>query len=210
MDSATESALLSSEALARTLLDECRGESAFNPQPLAELVRRATCATEAVAIDASQQLFTELIEPLCDSFDVDDAARYVQLFSTIVALVLSRDVLPQDVLPRYDAASLVERYRRIRIQGLRGDSPRRVCVLSRVTLGADIAVTSVALDAAKRRFPEAEICFVGPPKNTALFAEDPRVQPLCYALQPFRAVARPFASFDRYSSSAGSPANSRH
>ena len=30
----------------------------------------------------------------------------------------------------------------------------RVIVLSRVTLGADVAVTSVLLDAAKQRFPE--------------------------------------------------------
>jgi ADP-heptose:LPS heptosyltransferase len=41
-----------------------------------------------------------------------------------------------------------------------------------VTLGADVVVTSIALDAAKKRFPGAEICFVGPDKNAELFAED--------------------------------------
>ena len=53
--------------------------------------------------------------------------------------------------------------------------PRRVFVLSRVTLGADVAVTSVLLAAAKRRFPNAEIVFVGPRKNYELFAADPRI-----------------------------------
>ena len=49
-------------------------------------------------------------------------------------------------------------------------------VLSRVTLGADVAVTSVLLAAAKQRFPHAEIVFVGPRKNYELFAGDPRLR----------------------------------
>ena len=53
--------------------------------------------------------------------------------------------------------------------------PRTIFVLSRVTLGADVAVTSVILDAAKRRFPEAAIRLAGPRKNWELFAADPRV-----------------------------------
>ena len=57
-------------------------------------------------------------------------------------------------------------------------NPKRVCILSRVTLGADVAVTSVVLAAAKQRFPNARICFVGPAKNAELFACDPRIEPL--------------------------------
>ena len=55
-------------------------------------------------------------------------------------------------------------------------------MLSRVTLGADVAVTSVLMDAAKRRFPRAEIVFVGPRKNYELFAGDPRIRhaPVAY------------------------------
>jgi ADP-heptose:LPS heptosyltransferase len=48
----------------------------------------------------------------------------------------------------------------------------RVYVLSRITLGADVAVTSVLLDAAKRRYPHAEIVFVGPNKCFELFADE--------------------------------------
>ena len=43
-------------------------------------------------------------------------------------------------------------------------------MLSRITLGADIAVTSVVLEAVRRRFPRAEIRFTGPRKNWELFA----------------------------------------
>ena len=48
-------------------------------------------------------------------------------------------------------------------------------MLSRVTLGADVAVTSVLLAAAKQAFPNAEIVFAGPRKNFELFAADPRL-----------------------------------
>ena len=50
-----------------------------------------------------------------------------------------------------------------------------IAVLSRITLGADVAVTSVMLDGLKRRFPQARIWFVGPRKNYELFAADPRI-----------------------------------
>ncbi|MCX6591713.1 MAG: hypothetical protein NTZ56_09325 [Acidobacteria bacterium] len=50
-----------------------------------------------------------------------------------------------------------------------------IAVLSRVTLGADVAVTSVIIDGLKRRFPQARIWFVGPRKNYELFAADARV-----------------------------------
>ena len=55
-------------------------------------------------------------------------------------------------------------------------SASRVYVLSRVTLGADVAVTSVLLDAAKRRYPDAEVVFVGPRKSYELFEADPRIK----------------------------------
>ena len=58
--------------------------------------------------------------------------------------------------------SLVARYERVRRPRPVAGEPQRVFVLSRVTLGADVAVTSVMLAAAKRRFPNAEIVFVGP------------------------------------------------
>jgi hypothetical protein len=54
----------------------------------------------------------------------------------------------------------------------------RVYVLSRITLGADVAVTSVLLAAAKQRYPDAEIIFVGPRKSYEMFEADPRIRHL--------------------------------
>jgi ADP-heptose:LPS heptosyltransferase len=115
---------------------------------------------------ASRRLFTEVVEPLADSFEPAAVVEYVRLFSELMARVH----------PDYDAAELRARYERIRrprecaISGV-----RRVFVLSRVTLGADVAVTSVLLCAMKRRFPAAQICFVGSKKAWELFEGDPRI-----------------------------------
>lgn len=104
-----------------------------------------------------QALFGILAEGLADRFEPALCEVYADLFA--------------QAIPGADPA----RYRRVRIPRAVITEPDTVFVLSRVTLGADVAVTSVLLDAAKQRFPRAQIVFVGPPKNYELFAADPRV-----------------------------------
>ena len=66
---------------------------------------------------------------------------YAKLFSHVIARAL----------PEYSANDLLLRYRRIRqVRRFQGGEVRRVFVLSRVTLGADVAVTSVALSGRER------------------------------------------------------------
>ncbi len=104
-----------------------------------------------------QALFGILAEGLADRFEPALCDVYADLFAP--------------ALPGADA----QRYRRVRRPRAVTTEPRTVFVLSRVTLGADVAVTSVLLDAAKQRFPRAQIVFVGPQKNYQLFAADPRI-----------------------------------
>ena len=70
---------------------------------------------------------------------------------------------------------LISRTRRVTGRTGLWPATNRLYVLSRITLGADVSVTSVLLDAAKRRYPSAEIVFAGPRKNYELFEADPRV-----------------------------------
>src|SRR5207244_1688205 len=81
---------------------------------------------------------------------------------------LFRDVIHQ-VAPELRVRPAAESPRAPRTTG-------RAYVLSRVTLGADVAVTSVLLDAAKSRYPDAEMVFVGSRKSYELFEADPRVR----------------------------------
>ncbi|MGH9663743.1 MAG: glycosyltransferase family 9 protein, partial [Bryobacteraceae bacterium] len=82
----------------------------------------------------------------------------------------------QQARPELRADELIARYRRVRRPPSPPEDVRRVYVLSRVTLGADVAATSVLLDAMKRRYPAAEICFVGSRKGWEIFAGDPRIR----------------------------------
>ena len=113
-----------------------------------------------------QALFGILAEGLADRFEPALCDVYARLFAQAIA----------GANAGANAADLVARYQRVRRPRLVSGEPRTVFVLSRVTLGADVAVTSVLLDAAKQRFPRAQIVFVGPPKNYALFAADPRIR----------------------------------
>ena len=109
----------------------------------------------------AKALFGILIEGLADRFEPALCDVYARLFS--------------QVIEGHDPASLVARYQRVRRPRPIAHPPRRVLVLSRVTLGADVAVTSVLLAAAKQAFPNAEIVFAGPRKNFELFARDARL-----------------------------------
>lgn len=113
-----------------------------------------------------QALFGILAEGLADRFEPALSDAYAHLFAQAIAAAGAGA----------SAADLVARYGRVRRPRPVAGDPRRVLVLSRVTLGADVAVTSVLLDAARRRFPASQVVFVGPLKNFELFAADPRIQ----------------------------------
>lgn len=115
----------------------------------------------ALAVDQGRSFLTVVVERLGDLFEPRLCSVYADLFTQVIARTLP---------------ALNPRVRRLRSQAPPPSRTRRVYVLSRVTLGADIAVTSVLLDAAKQRYPDAEILFVGSRKNFELFEADPRIR----------------------------------
>jgi ADP-heptose:LPS heptosyltransferase len=130
-----------------------------------ELLRQCVCgdpwnrdlARQLAQPECADALFRILIEGLADRFEAKLCDDYEAIFSLI-----------------------------LQIPGRKGEAgafacqfePQRIAVLSRVTLGADIAVTSVLLDAARKRFPDAEIWFAGSAKAAELFAGFPWVKHL--------------------------------
>jgi hypothetical protein len=137
---------------------------------LDDLIERALDEDDLFAARAATYAFFGIvIEGLGDLFSPALCDVYAQLFARVIARAL----------PEHNAHDLMLRYNRIRqVRRFPGGEVLRVFVLSRITLGADVAVTSVVLDAAKKRFPDAEICLVGPPKNAELFSADTRVTPI--------------------------------
>ena len=114
----------------------------------------------AIAEDGGRALFSIVVERLGDLFEPRLCDTYARLFSQVIARA---------------CPELIARTRRVIGRAGLWPATDRVYVLSRITLGADVAVTSVLLDAAKRRYPSAEIVFVGPRKNYELFEADPRI-----------------------------------
>lgn len=106
-----------------------------------------------------------LVEGLADRFEPSLCDAYARLFAQAAADISGTD-----------AAQMISRYEFVRRVRPVTAEPKLVLVLSRVTLGADIAVTSVILAAVKRRFPKVRLIFAGPHKNYELFAGDPAVE----------------------------------
>ncbi len=114
--------------------------------------------------EGTRAFFTSVIEPLGDLFEPALCEEYVRLFSRVL-----------ECMTPLKAGAVAARFARIRQRADVPSDVRSVFVLSRVTLGADVAVTSVVLDAAKKRFPDARIYLVGARKNWELFEADPRI-----------------------------------
>lgn len=115
-----------------------------------------------VSAEGSAALFRDLVEPLADAFQFELVNAYVHVFARVI----------EAALPGLEAAALVERFMRVRRPRKFLGNPEHVenvFVLSRVTIGADIAITSRMLRAAFVHFPNATIHFVGPRRNFELF-----------------------------------------
>lgn len=157
--------------LAGELLKYCLRGEAWPASVLDALLDCATSEDSETAREGSRALFGIVAERLSDLFEPALCDVYADLFSQVIVRAL----------PELDAAELAARYRRIRQpRRFEGDPDRirNVFVLSRVTLGADVAVTSPLLRVALDTFPSAAVYLVGPRKNWEMFAGEPRVRHL--------------------------------
>ena len=126
---------------------------------------RGDLLDKLISPECSDALFRIVIEGLADLFEPRLCDIYARMFSEVI----------ERAIPELRASDLEARYRRIRqARKFQGDAGT-VFVLSRVTLGADVAITSVLLDAVRRRFPAARIVLVGSRKSWELFAADAHV-----------------------------------
>ena len=115
---------------------------------------------DETAAAASKALFAGVVEPLADSFDPRQAETYARFFRRV--LEVAKVGLP-DPVPASE---------------VRLDRIKRVVVLSRVTLGADVAVSSVFLRVALDMASRPEVHFAAGRKSLELFAGEARVRPL--------------------------------
>ncbi len=145
------------------------------------------------SIDLRQQaairvLFADLIEAWNDSFSMSGRNAYAAIFGRIVWTAASLNEDLQKGLAQFNIHSvddLVARHQRIR--STKHFTPPADCdkivVLSRVTIGADILLTSVLVKRLQQRYPNAHITIIGDKKLHGLFGslKQVSIQSLSYA-----------------------------
>ena len=163
------------DRLSGELLALMRAWDAQSPSALDEIVDglcELALHQDARRRDLGRQLiFTSIAEHLADSFEPDKALLYDQLFARVIDYCRHRQTgrALDLLLSRFGVTSadgLVARKERLKRRHplLMGERQRirRVLVPSRVTLGADVAVTSIILQKVERVLPQAECVVLGP------------------------------------------------
>ncbi len=140
---------------------------------------------------ASSALFEVVVEKLCDDFE----DLPVEVYSRVMCQVISYcRTVPAGKgldarLSDFGIASFERLYKRAIGTHARdcryrvGQAPGRIILLSRVTLGADVAIVSVIIQRLRRLFPEADFVVIGSRKLHGLFGGHPeiRIRELSYA-----------------------------
>ncbi len=142
---------------------------------------------EAVRGEGLGALFGGLVEPLNDGFTPAGRWLYHRLFGRITWRICARVPALAQRLAGFgiaDEASLLAHHARVRA----GTYPlpggvNKVVVPSRVTIGADVLLTTVLLQRLRQRFPQAELVVLGDAKLAGLIGgmERVHVRPLAYA-----------------------------
>lgn len=133
----------------------------------------------------SSALFGIIIEGLCDDFEELQTEEYNRVMSRVIDFC--RRAPGGERLDRQLDAFGLERWEDLfeRIEGIRARSgskarlvspPRKIVLLSRVTIGADVAVTSVLVQRLGNLFPAAEIVLLGNGKLREIYGGNPRIR----------------------------------
>lgn len=175
-----------SKRLISELLKEFCSSGNYLRKHMARLAELATSEDREIAEQASAAFFASLVERLADSFEPRAVSLYNRAFAQLIQRCreVDRSSVLNDELARFglrsedEITARAEALRRKQPHAPHGESRfemQRIIVLSRVTLGADVAITSVMIERMKRLFPHAEITLVGGRKAVELFGGDARL-----------------------------------
>jgi len=150
-----------------------------------ELCDKALSKGGKTAAAGVKALYGSVIEGLCDDFSDRGVDLCNQVLLRILFNLLLRDKLFEidKLLTKADLTgpqAILRRYAELRRRSLRvlHGKPKCFLVLSRVTIGADVMITSIIVQRLRLVFPEAQIVLIGPAHLEELFSEQPQVHSL--------------------------------
>jgi ADP-heptose:LPS heptosyltransferase len=173
------------ERAAATIIDSYSRNGTYESAAVRFLCEMSAAEDPAIAHAGLKAIFVGLVERLNDSFDPLFCELYDRSFAQIIdfyrhlpaALAIDNEL--NRFLLKTDS-DLLARKRQIQsnrpLNASDKQSIRRVIFLSRVTLGADVAITSVILQRARQALPQAEAVLLGSRKLNDLFGGDPKVR----------------------------------
>ncbi len=142
---------------------------------------------------AAQALFRIIIESLCDDFEDLQTETYnrvmAQLISFCRKLPSGRDLNQYlNDFNIFNRDDLLRRIESIRMDGKhvsRQQDLKKILLLSRVTIGADVAITSIIIQRFADLFPDAEMVLIGGSKLDEIYGGNPciRLQTVDYSRQ---------------------------
>ncbi len=166
--------------VAATFVDRYFYSDEYNEGYIALLCEMATAfADPSLNQIAAKTLFGVVVERLCDDFEELQTETYNRLICQVTGYLraLPAGKALHERLNGFHLQSEEQLYQRIESIRLSPDQPlsvdlrpRKVLVLSRVTIGADVAVSSVICQRVLQQFPEAEVVMLGSGKLRQIMA----------------------------------------
>jgi hypothetical protein len=173
-----------SSQLAVRFLSDWHQYGQYDRDAINRLCRLASAPDTKLGAQAAAALFGQLIEPLNDSFDPRSAQAYDLVMAQVIEFFRCEPTGKEidealNSLGITSEASLLARRARTRESTPQVDPGRlrKVVFLSRVTIGADVAITSVLLGKMRAVASQAEQVALGPePKLREIFGGDPSLR----------------------------------
>jgi ADP-heptose:LPS heptosyltransferase len=183
---------------AELIIDHDRNNKEYLRDKVALICEIAADKDPAIARAGVQALFPALIERLNDSFDPQLCSLYDRVFSQVIEYFRRLPdgkkldqglrsfglINEEDLLTRKSQISNLKSQTsnlKPQISNLKSQISK-VLFLSRVTIGADVAVTSVIIARLREIIPDAEFVLLGSRKLRELFGGDPllRIREIAY------------------------------
>ena len=174
-----------SRQIAFSFLDYYLKDCNYEKEYIDLLCEMTTFSEDPKLINPSAEaLFSIIVESLCDDFEELQTMTYNKVMAQVITFCRNvpagreLDLMLND-FKIYSHEDLLDRINKIRINDnslLNQKRIRKIILLSRVTIGADVAITSVIFQRLTMIFPEAEFVLIGSSKLEELYGGNPGIK----------------------------------
>ncbi len=177
----SEAALALAGRAAELVIEQFQRDQSCLREAITLICRIAADENSEIARSGIVALFPMLVERLNDSFEPAACRLYDQLFAQVIEFCrrLPEGKRLDEGLTKFGLlteSDLLARKTNLPTPDSRLPAPSRVLLLSRVTIGADVAVTSAIIAKLRQAMPEAEFVILGSRKLRELYGGDERIR----------------------------------